>query len=1144
MASPLFWPGVYYFYPIGNTSAVSLTRDIPPGVPADILLLPCGDPRNVLYTVFCEPSQLPRKLDFTCCDYDPGVLARDVLLLAMILDGVPQGAIWDIFLHIYLNDSSLSVLVDHCRSLIASADTLDHWHASSYGATIRMSSAYTLDQLRRIWKLYIETAMPGNRKRELRRVVDVRREAIGLQHKNGLMWSSARSAGPLFIQSGKTYSEHFHHYWETGTTSYTCEALPHANPTFLQSRRGEGFDVHYGTDPMVPFHLAPYFGNHATGTFSVPEMVAAARVQFRNGAKRFAQGHSPRQLTLLCCDAEYTDRQAPTLFDVIDTSNVSDHLGLLNILLATVPLMSSSSSWSGVLYTESLLAHRADATSQIMSILPAALSTLATLFDLIPVDALSGFTTICNTHELISNALTAQAQFHQSITWKRPRSCDAQALQLVDQHPFLDFSSEHLAALLFEVYDQLFAVDDVTRVYKLDINVVQRAALSPYARETFAVFLRFLRSRPFAWFPENRWHEVVALFLKRLQAASRQLLLDNIWHQDLLAQLYRHRVYTYPTFCETLQRPTSRLSQWSTLPTLVRIYLTVPPDKFAVLRSSNTAPTPPLVCAIRASGVFECGFQSVDAVFGDIVDAGTPEQPEIRVREAAGGINAMHSSVIVSFAVATWVLTEAASPNPDALYVDLCVKSTPATARAFMSTLGLRLAVFSAPLSDTKHVHIVPESPLPSYESQQPPADPEIEQDPTMGVQAFTRADLDAGKGSAVLSLTSRLDLRDPDSKAELANGAFPVVNQASPCTIRIRLGRHTQSLMYPLPVVGAQQKTRLARKSSYIEVVVPVAMPFPKKWAMQSNPFPVLHAPIQGKILPWNVHRVALDRLPVMENRSRSRLEGWLNPHIGSQLSQRERRLREQNNRTDVLVLLKDTIHCIMARYAGLQGRAPSRVFALRDEAAGQSDTIFFVDKLRYEVAAHTMVCDAFVLTLTRSLAPIICTRLETMMRRTGGLENVLVYGDELRAWKQLLPALVERCRSSWDHRSDCEYAQRERIPLETAINAGDPLCGCGRGKDAEAMRRETLWKPFAPYVTRIALSPLFAVSYLESVIDPGAASAKDDLERCNACSKKGVDLRRCSRCKRAVYCSQACQKTHWAVHKTACQSSVGGRP
>jgi hypothetical protein len=94
MAHPLVFPGSYFFYPIGNTSAVSLLRDIAPEQPANLLLLGCGDPRNVLYSIFCEApgckwrifflrnwiySDLhtaERPLDFTCCDIDPAILGE------------------------------------------------------------------------------------------------------------------------------------------------------------------------------------------------------------------------------------------------------------------------------------------------------------------------------------------------------------------------------------------------------------------------------------------------------------------------------------------------------------------------------------------------------------------------------------------------------------------------------------------------------------------------------------------------------------------------------------------------------------------------------------------------------------------------------------------------------------------------------------------------------------------------------------------------------------------------------------------------------------------------------------------------------------------------------------------------------------
>lgn len=94
MAHPVLWPKNTFFYPIGNTSAISLTETLPPEEPGTILLLGCGDPRSILFTVHSETtlstslldrccfthlhklhqSTGQRKLDFTCCDAEPAVL--------------------------------------------------------------------------------------------------------------------------------------------------------------------------------------------------------------------------------------------------------------------------------------------------------------------------------------------------------------------------------------------------------------------------------------------------------------------------------------------------------------------------------------------------------------------------------------------------------------------------------------------------------------------------------------------------------------------------------------------------------------------------------------------------------------------------------------------------------------------------------------------------------------------------------------------------------------------------------------------------------------------------------------------------------------------------------------------------------------
>lgn len=54
MYQPLTWPFKYFFYPVGNTSATCLTQDLPVEQAADVLLLGCGDPRNILYTVYAD----------------------------------------------------------------------------------------------------------------------------------------------------------------------------------------------------------------------------------------------------------------------------------------------------------------------------------------------------------------------------------------------------------------------------------------------------------------------------------------------------------------------------------------------------------------------------------------------------------------------------------------------------------------------------------------------------------------------------------------------------------------------------------------------------------------------------------------------------------------------------------------------------------------------------------------------------------------------------------------------------------------------------------------------------------------------------------------------------------------------------------
>jgi hypothetical protein len=70
MAHPTLYQPKPYFYPIGNTSPVCLTENLAPEEDAQILLLGCGDPRNILFTIYSElpDSQWPTPSRYTAVD--------------------------------------------------------------------------------------------------------------------------------------------------------------------------------------------------------------------------------------------------------------------------------------------------------------------------------------------------------------------------------------------------------------------------------------------------------------------------------------------------------------------------------------------------------------------------------------------------------------------------------------------------------------------------------------------------------------------------------------------------------------------------------------------------------------------------------------------------------------------------------------------------------------------------------------------------------------------------------------------------------------------------------------------------------------------------------------------------------------------
>ncbi|CAE7201000.1 unnamed protein product, partial [Rhizoctonia solani] len=207
MSHPPFWLSKQFFYPIGNTAAISLTQDLSPEQSAaDILLLGCGDPRNILFTLYLDLTIGTRKLDITCCDIEPAVLARNILLFSLLDQNENIDRVWDIFYHFKIDDRALKIITRQSQTLYDHADTIETWQGSVFGSFLRMEDARTLMEIRRRWKSYTDFPhLPVGRKNQ------IMKEQVQLSKSNAdkgaMALSPSRSAGMLWPQAMKPVAD-------------------------------------------------------------------------------------------------------------------------------------------------------------------------------------------------------------------------------------------------------------------------------------------------------------------------------------------------------------------------------------------------------------------------------------------------------------------------------------------------------------------------------------------------------------------------------------------------------------------------------------------------------------------------------------------------------------------------------------------------------------------------------------------------------------------------------------------------------------------------------------------------------------------------------------------------------------------------
>jgi hypothetical protein len=772
----------------------------------------------------------------------------------MIADGQSSSEnmdkMWNTFFHFFLDEDSAVFLESQCQKLLRESTSFDAWNQSEYSSFVRFCNEHTRLELRRHWQLYADARRSSSEQR--REIKKTGFSEIQKDYRAG--YPGCRSAGPYIWESIGPLSDIYSHFWTTGTT-FVDEKMPssatNVNPTFVYSLAGTAFSVHCGITPIASFHLAPAFLRF-NPEFTIPShLVVRAKSQFRDWVTSFqtslrkqpgsivirlfcgealrfchalaeyrATGSVAKDQTAAPWDAsplvfdspDYTpgNTSAPLTFNVIETSNLVDHLGFLNVLIAATPILSES--YSATVFIETFIRVGNDPTKSFNRKLCADLPTIGLLFDLLPTNYPSNFSSRSNAADIILHkaSVIPASQCHERLTWRRPTTSDVFASTL--NAPTLRqvaFEPLELAKFLLRVYFSMFRDNDEVSALT-GSNPDTGFSTLYYTRETFVALVATIKRRVMV-----DWKITLDAFIALLEETKSPFVLRGLhYHQELWAQFHLAGIYTAHAMTTEVAKQ-GRFKGWSKVPPTVSVTLVVPRESVQVLLNMDQAKLPnPIMLASFQGKSAHSSFSSIKVGFGKVRNSGTDSDPRITFDADPTGW-AGSSPLVVSFSVPSWTLHV---EPPGDMIIALSFRSSPQVVHLIPS-LGVSLHIYKAKLMDTSAVFVVPEEPHGVchrlYSMSALAGGPD-------GYKVSAAMDTE---GERVPMLTARVDILDGPTRAILSSGAPITFRQVSPCTIEISIGPEKRRLVYPSPV-GTVSKLRIARKSSYIEVGR--GLPFP----------------------------------------------------------------------------------------------------------------------------------------------------------------------------------------------------------------------------------------------------------------------------------------------------------------------------
>ena len=759
-----------------------------------------------------------------------------------------------------LDKDSLSLLIEQCRKLVSLAQDMETWKQGPYSHAVTMCDDATLSGIQRFWKLWLGTA--DFNAQQTKRFTKNFQDGLKNVHprmQGSFVIASMRLAGPLAPVALEAATDLFKRFWTSGVTDDGIQAEKPArnvNPTFAFSSSGDKVAVHYATDPILGFHLAEILASSGCALSDESaaiafKMVQAARRQFNAWCKAVIgrirhtsassaslvvrmyagealafcqafhsigispQPHSPtfvapwkRSVVRLDKTAyeSHALSPAPTSFNVIETSNLLDHLGLHNLLIVTAPLLRNS--LSSTLYTETLNRPGKSGMKGILAHMCGDPATISLLLGVVPSIYVSRFTTHSNMFDAdvrdVSGGLKTQC--HERLAWK---SVDHGYAVEPSWKKCIRFAPEQLAKTLFEIYLQMFSDESLHNILSSGSGRLH------HTRRSFALLLAHVERRV-----QCDWDKVISI-LEGLILEDQALTGRLSFYQEMVCQLHLAGFALSglsPAYVQEFraEEDSPIFRDWITVPQVVTVALVVPRHVIAKVQSELSAVGTPILQCEVLFGLKISFFASISASFGKLTISGRGENKAAVIAEDGAGTHGT-SPMIVSFPILAPHLIHTSTRGGA---VGLAVRSTPSTI-SLAEKLGLELNIFRAQLTDARYVHVLARAPT-TNNSTVGDAAPPLSHGRSDGAVEHhpIHVEMD-GSNTRVQSLISHIDITDATEQASLVGRCTIRTTQLSATQAILHIEKHQHIASFPLPVDALSAKLRVARKSKYVEVSI-----------------------------------------------------------------------------------------------------------------------------------------------------------------------------------------------------------------------------------------------------------------------------------------------------------------------------------